>query len=212
VRLAFLAVFVVALSLWTHARPQAADVAPPDFEALVPLALEDWAGGDAPPLEAEAARILGADEYVHRYYTPQAAITDAATEDPDAVIEMDIAYYARPQAGAAMHSPLNCLPGNGWQVLDSGVASIGRGSNAINVRRLVVGLRGHRVAMTYWFQNRAGVIGHEYRQRFELLMNGLRGRPADAALVRVMALDTPNGHRAMKAFSDALVERLAAFR
>jgi len=196
-RLGAAATVLMLLSVWTHARPRVAHVLF-DFAGTVPLAFEDWVGRDAPRLDPDVARVLAADEYVHRYY-------GSRIPDPRSRIEMDIAYYRQPQAGAAMHSPLNCLPGNGWQVIDDRMTE--------GVRRLVVARGTDRVAMTYWFQNRGAVVGNEYRQRLELLRNGLQGRPTDAALVRVMALDTPNGHAALTRFTPALRSILeAAFR
>ena len=105
-----------------------------------------------------------------------------------------------------MHSPLNCLPGNGWRVIDARVAPVAFGGGA--ARRLIVGRGSTRIAMTYWFQNRGAVVGDEYRQRLQLLTSGLQGRPTDAALVRVMALDTAEGHAAMNRFTRELAPLL----
>ena len=198
IRLAIVACFLVALAAWTHARPIATATDIPDFARALPFAIDGWIGRDAPPLDADVARVLAADQYVHRYY-------GKAGER----IETDIAYYERPQAGAAMHSPLNCLPGNGWQVIESRTMQIGEGESAAYVRRLVVDRKGHRQVMAYWFQNRGAVIATEYRQRLRQLTSGLRGNPTDAALVRVMALETPAGQTAMETFSRAIMARLS---
>ena len=227
-RLATVAATLILLSVWTHARPRAANVGPFDFSTAVPLAFGDWIGRDAPPLEPEEARILAADQYVHRYYGPRHTYrprnanernanerdeNEPRTTNHGSRIEMDIAYYAQPQAGAAMHSPLNCLPGNGWLVTDSQVARVPAAGSAVDVRRLVVARGSDRVAMTYWFQNRGAVVGNEYRQRLQLLTNGLHGRPTDAALVRVMALDTKEGQQVLLSFTGELMAMLsAAFR
>jgi hypothetical protein len=68
----------------------------------------------------------------------------------------------------------------------------------------VVARGADRVAMAYWFQNRGAIAGDEYRQRLQFLTNGLHGRPVDAAVVRVMALDTRDGHDAIRRFSRGL--------
>ena len=228
-RLGIICVLLVALAAWTHARPMAHYADAPEFVTLIPLAFDGWIGREAPPLDPEVARVLAADQYVHRYYaktrvTPELKFGPTydkfgPTYDKFAPtyerqpIEADLAYYARPQAGAAMHSPLNCLPGNGWQIIETRPMTVAAGSRAWNVRRLVVDRNGHRIAMAYWFQNRGAVVGNEYEQRLRLLTNGLRGQPTDAALVRVMARDTEPGRRAMEAFTRDLIVRLnVAFR
>lgn len=205
-RIGVVAGVLLALSVWTHARPRPDDVPHVDAASAIPLAFGDWIGRDAPPLDPDVAATLAADRYVHRYY-------GLRRSGPEARVEMDLAYYARPQAGAAMHSPLNCLPGNGWQVIASAAVPAILGGQTGAARRLVVARGGDRVAMTYWFQNRGALVGNEYRQRLQLLVNGLQGRPTDAALVRVMALDTPDGHRSLTRFSAALAALLdATFR
>lgn len=207
-RLAAVGGVLVLLSVWTHVRPRATEAGTADF-SVIPFAFGRWIGRDAPPLDPEVARVLAADQYVHRYYGPRTT-NEQRTTNHEQRIEMDVAYYAEPQAGAAMHSPLNCLPGNGWQVIESRMMAVPlAGSEPVHVRRLVVARGGDRVAMSYWFQNRGAVVGHEYGQRLHLLTNGLRGRPTDAALVRVMALDTPPGHDALARFTRELVGLLS---
>jgi exosortase D (VPLPA-CTERM-specific) len=201
-RLGAVAALIVALAAWTHARPIAWPATSPAVASVIPLAFGDWAGREAPPLDPEVARILAADEYVHRFYGLRSTKFEQR-------VEMDVAYYAKPQAGAAMHSPLNCLPGNGWQVIETRRTPIHAGAATWDVRRLVVDRKGYRIAMAYWFQNRGAVVGNEFHQRFRLLTNGLQGRPTDAALVRVMALDTPAGHRTIDAFTRELIPTLA---
>jgi EpsI family protein len=212
-RLAIVGAVLVLLSVWTHARPHGAGLPRFDFGAALPLAFGEWIGRDAPPLDPNVARVLAADQYVHRYYGWRMAdggsrIADRGSRIAD--VEIDIAYYAQPQAGSAMHSPLNCLPGNGWQVIEARVVPVSHDRGIARVRQLVVARGADRIAMTYWFQNRGAVVGNEYRQRLQLLTNGLQSRPTDAALVRVMALDTTEGHSTMHRFTRALATHLTA--
>jgi len=205
-RAAAVATLLLALFVWTCARPTAAPAPPPALATTLPLAVDGWLGRDAPPLDPDVARVLAADEYVHRYYGRRAP-------QGRQVIEMDIAYYARPQTGAALHSPLSCLPGNGWQIVESYPTTLAADGAAWTVRRLTVDRKGYRVAMAYWYQHRGAVLGNEYRQRLRLLTDGLTGRPADAALVRVMAHDDGPGHRALEDFARMLLVRMRrAFR
>ena len=205
-RIAIIATVLVALAGWTHLRPAIVNASAPDFASTIPLAFGDWAGRDAPALDPDVATILAATQYVHRFYGLRSTGFDQR-------VEMDIAYYERPQAGAAMHSPLNCLPGNGWQVIESHTTRVRAGDRTWNVRRLVVDRKGYRIAMAYWFQNDGGVVGNEFEQRLHLLTSGLRGRTTDAALVRVMALDTETGRRALEAFTPTAIQAVkAAFR
>lgn len=201
-RIAVVAAMLVTLAAWTQLRPVGANASAPDFAAAIPLAFGDWAGREAPPLDPEIAAVLAADQYVHRFYGLRSTNFDQR-------VEMDVAYYQRPQAGAAMHSPLNCLPGNGWQVIESHTTAVRAGDRTWDVRRLVIDRKGYRIAMAYWFQNDGGVVGNEFAQRVHLLTSGLQGRTTDAALVRVMALDTESGRRALDAFTPTAIDAVA---
>ena len=205
-RLSVLAAALVGVAVWAHARPVTTAADLPDFAAALPFRFGEWSGREAPALDPEVAAVLAADQYVHRIYGVRR--TNYAER-----VEMDIAYYERPHAGAAMHSPLNCLPGNGWQIVESRSTPVRLADRTLTVRRLLVDRKGHRIAMTYWFQNRADVIASEWQQRLRQLTNGVRGVPTDAALVRVMALDTEDGRRALESFTPLLIEKLnRAFR
>jgi EpsI family protein len=201
-RVGVIGAVLALLAAWTHARPVSGALAAPDLASAVPFAFGDWAGRDAPALDPDSAQVLAADQYVHRFY----GLRSTGFSDR---VEMDVAYYARPQAGAAMHSPLNCLPGTGWQVVESRPERVAAGGETWNVRRLVVDRKGYRIAMAYWFQNRSAVVGNEFQQRLQLLRNGLHGRPTDAALVRVMALDTERGRRTLETFTRELIPMLS---
>jgi EpsI family protein len=210
-RLVIVAAVLTVMGAWTKARPHASDVDRFDFDRVVPLEFDGWVGREAPPLDPDVARVLAADQYMHRYY--RATDHELRTTDNARIVEVDVAYYARPQAGATMHSPLNCLPGNGWEVMESRTVPVATPAAPVDVRRLVIAQNGYRVAMTYWFQNRGVIVGNEYRQRFQFVANGLQGRPTDAALVRVMAKDTPAGHQALDEFTRRLATMLGgAFR
>jgi len=175
---------VAALFAATFGLSQIAEpVAAPRIAPLtsVPMAFARWSGSEAPPLQPEVARVLAADQYVHRYYA----------DAPGApAIEMDVAYYAQPRVGATAHSPLNCLPGNGWTMSEPAVRTLQTASGPRTVKEVTVARADARWAMSYWYQGRGRIDHNEFAARWHLFTDALRRRPADTALVRVM---TPAG-------------------
>ena len=165
-------VCVLAYAVTRAAAPVPAD--PPRLEAL-PIVLPGWSAVDAPPLDPDTARVLAADQYVHRFYRGSAG-----------TIEMDVAYYSQPRVGANMHSPLNCLPGNGWEVDTVRMLPIATADGTWDVQSLVVNRGRTRYAMAYWFQTRQRVLGGELSTRLSLLGDALQRRPTDAGIVRLM--------------------------
>ena len=166
---AFLAALVV-----TYRTAPAAAFAPPGLDTL-PFVVSGWEGTDAPALPEDVAEVLAADEYVRRYYRSSAG-----------VLEMDVAYYSQPRVGSNMHSPLNCVPGNGWEVTSVTTRSIQTSAGTWPVRELTVERGQTKYALTYWFQGRHRVIADEVSVRFYVLADALRRRPTDAGLVRLM--------------------------
>lgn len=146
----------------------------PELDRLA-TTLGPWVGTPAPPLDPEVARTLAADRYVHRYYT-----------GPGGTIEMDVAYYAQPRVGANMHSPLNCLPGTGWQMVDISETDVATAVGRWQVRDTIVERHGARYAMAYWFQSDHRVVADEFAARVRLLGDALQRRRTDAGLVRVI--------------------------
>jgi len=172
----------------------------------VPMTLASLAGQSAPPLAPDLARILAADQYVHRYYAAPGART----------IEMDIAYYAQPHVGGTAHSPLNCLPGNGWTMSEPRVREVNTASGRWSVREITVSRGDAHWAMTYWFQGRERIEADEFAARWNLFTDAVRRRPSDTAMVRVMTPVTPGdaaGHDVLAAFSSELIPQIdQAFR
>ena len=160
----------------TKAASTVPTLAPPNLEAL-PLRLDGWQGHPAKPLDPEVAKVLAADHYLHRYYL----------HDLGGAVEVDVAYYSQRRVGASMHSPLNCLPGNGWTVSEMQTLQLPTSRGPVEVREMIVRNNKAVFALAYWYQNAGRVLTGEANMRLTLLGDALRRRPADVGLVRVMA-------------------------
>lgn len=165
----------------THAGGSVARPPVPAFDDVA-FVLEGWDGMPAPELAPDVADVLAADAYLHRYYVSEIG-----------AVEMDVAYYTQRRVGASMHSPLNCLPGNGWTILEDRELTVDTSVGPRQVRELVVKRNESVYAMTYWYQNGHRVLSGEASTRLRLLADALQRRPADVGLVRVM---TPLSHEA----------------
>jgi EpsI family protein len=103
---------------------------------------------------------------------------------------MDLAYYGQPRVGANMHSPLNCLPGAGWQPIEKSYLPIavtdasGQAAD-ISVNRYVIEKGLDQQVVLYWYQSHGRVVANEYRSKFFLVYDAARLNRSDAALVRV---------------------------
>jgi EpsI family protein len=176
--------------------------APASHLAGLPLQFEGWTGTPEPDFDADTLRVLGVDEYIHRRYSSAA---------DQAGVGLYVGYYASQRQGDAIHSPLNCLPGTGWQAVARTRESIDPGGVRIDVNRLVVERDLDRLLILYWYDARGRSIANEYVNKLMLIADALRFNRTDGALVRVLApIRTTDeaAHREVVAFLNAAWPRL----
>src|ERR1041385_9460138 len=82
-------------------------VAPRRPLAELPMDLADWRGESDPPLTKAVLDILRADDYLMRTYYNYKA--------DRAVANLYIGFWQSQRQGDTIHSPLNCMPGAGWE-------------------------------------------------------------------------------------------------
>jgi EpsI family protein len=144
--------------------------------AEFPAAVGGWTAAGDVALDAASRDILRADDYLDRDYRDRSG----------RLVNLYIAYYASQRQGAAIHSPQNCLPGTGWQPVESRVETWQAGSRALPVNRYVIERGGRRQLAFYWYQGRGRVVADEFANRFWLIVDAAGLRRSDGALVRVM--------------------------
>jgi EpsI family protein len=169
-----------------------------------PWHVAGWQGQPLPPLDGEVLRVLGADEYLNRRYVREGAPP----------IDVYVGYYRSQRQGDVIHSPQNCLPGAGWQPVQTGRTAIRTASgDSAEVNRYVVQKGLERRLVLYWYQGRGHLVASEYANKAWLVVDALRMRRSDGALVRFMTpLGTGSPHaRAeedLRAFAAAVMEPL----
>lgn len=185
VRLAIVAACVVATSGYLRLLA-ASDVAVPAPRlASVPLAIGEWRGRDEGRLDPEAEAILHADAYTLRTY--------ARAETP---VSLFVAYYATQRAGQTIHSPLNCLPGNGWNWMERERRELRTDSGRdIEVNRNLARNGAATALVYYWYQSRGRTIASDYTNRLVLMYDALVRHRSDGALMRVVAPAAPGDPR-----------------
>jgi EpsI family protein len=155
------------------------DVPPREPFSRFPFQIGSWHGQDAERFSDEVMKVLGADDYLSRFY-----------ETEKAVVGLYVGYYKSQRQGDSMHSPLNCLPGAGWQPLDKSylpiqVTDANGDRSEITVNRYVIEKGLDQQVVLYWYQSHGRVIANEYRSKIFMVYDAARLNRSDAALVRV---------------------------
>jgi EpsI family protein len=175
----FLVICIVSGQLVTRASAPAPRAMLAPFSGF-PMAIGDWRGYQQPPFDADTLRILGVDDYLTRVYI-----------GPSAGLGLYIGYWGSQRQGDTIHSPLNCLPGAGWEpvsknTLQIDLAGAARTPGAISVNRYIVQKGLDRQLVLYWYQSHGRIVASEYLSRAYLVGDAIRLHRTDAALVRIM--------------------------
>ena len=102
------------------------------------------------------------------------------------VANLYVGYYATQRTGATYHSPLNCLPGSGWILSEPGKATISLPDGSSFVANKYVIQNGeYRSLMIYWYQGRGRNVASEYWGKVYTVVDSVRLRRSNGALVRV---------------------------
>ncbi|MGW8266770.1 MAG: exosortase C-terminal domain/associated protein EpsI [Longimicrobiales bacterium] len=149
------------------------------LDAVIPMTLIGLPGEDQEISESEA-RVAGFDDYLLRTY--------AGTEGSGADwVSLYVGYYESQTQGRTIHSPKNCLPGSGWEPLQSTVAAVPlTDGSAVQVNRYILQRENERALVLYWYQGRGRVAHNEYAVKYDLLKDAALRRRTDEALVRVV--------------------------
>jgi EpsI family protein len=114
-----------------------------------------------------------------------------------------IGYYATQRDGATYHSPLNCLPGSGWTMLDHSMITITLpNGESFVANAYVIENGGVRDRMIYWYQGRGRIIASEYWGKIYTVLDSVRLRRSDVAMVRVMVPITGSDATALESARD----------
>lgn len=140
--------------------------------------------------DEETEKVLRADDYVSRNF-----------ESNNQMASLYVGYYVTQRNGATYHSPLNCLPGSGWVMSDGGKITITpAGAPPFEANRWVIQNGNQRALMIYWYQGRGTAVASEYWAKIYTVLDSVRQRRSDGALVRVM---TPLGNSPAEAETSA---------
>jgi len=143
----------------------------------MPVKIGMWEEGQASEIDSRVMAKLGVDDYINTvYYNPE--LFPAS---------LYIGFYQSQREGDTIHSPLNCLPGSGWNPVRRGHVLIpANGNSGIEINRIII-LKGmDKQVVLYWYQSHGRVIASEYWGKIYTVLDALRTNRTDAALVRVI--------------------------
>jgi EpsI family protein len=127
-------------------------------------------------IDDEERRVAGVSDYVMRVFR----------RDSTTAISVYVGYYERQARGQTIHSPKNCLPGAGWEIVTAGTVEVAHDGGSRPVNRFLLGNGANRAVVYYWYQGRGRVEADEYRVKWNLLRDAALTGRTEEALVRIV--------------------------
>jgi EpsI family protein len=206
-RFAAAAALLASTALYLHARGQEW-ISPPHLQVTgFPREVGDWQGGQTLPFSAETLQILGPGEFLERIYQ----------RPHQPAVDLFLAYFPSQRTGDTIHSPKHCLPGAGWEPIQSSLVQLAAGEGrTITVNYWVIAKGEQRQVALYWYQAHGRVLANEFRAKFYQVWDAMRLSRTDGSLIRVITPVTElesidSAKRRAVAFSEQLVPMLGAY-
>lgn len=147
--------------------------------ATFPVTSNGWQTIREIPLDTKVLEVLRADDILNREYL-----------DPSSAraVNFLMEFFKTQRTGQSPHSPKNCLPGAGFEPLETRHLPIQVSGRAepIVVNAYVVARGAEKSIVLYWYQSHQRVIASEYWAKFWLVADAIRYRRSDTAMVRVV--------------------------
>ena len=130
-------------------------------------------------IDQETQDVLKADDTLNRVYLSPAR---------DTSVFFFIAFFKTQRYGQAPHSPKNCLPGNGYEPIESGTITVAVPGRAepVRINRYLTARGDEKSVTLYWYQSHDRIIAGEFAAKFWLIADSIRFHRSDTSLVKVV--------------------------
>lgn len=168
-----------------HFLARQAVVPPREQFATFPLEIDDWRCARNEPLDPAVIENLGATDTL---------VCNYVRADHTSAIGLYIGYHAtqiREEGGGSaensIHPPAHCLPGSGWDIIDSSTVPIdlpGLTDSNGTAKRLIIAKGPERQLVYYWYQMGGRVVSEDWQKILFVGYDRARRGRTDGALVR----------------------------
>ncbi len=142
------------------------------------------------------------------------------SEANDGAVHLYVGYHERQgrdrKTGKAssIHPPEHCLPGSGWDVIESSIVPIDAGLIG-EAKRFVVAKGNQRSLVYFWYHSRGRIIARSHEKILYMFLDRARLGRSDGSLVRftipIYNGDIEQAERAFDRFSQNVTPLLAGY-
>jgi len=148
--------------------------------ASLPYEFAEWQGADSVGLDDKSKLILQLDDYVKRVYK---------NKEGDAVY-LYIGYWKKQNGEhqAAKHSPVLCLPANGWELGQRNLTSFLVENLTIPVKKVFANLKDKEFLFHYYFFAGDAFYAQEWKALLNISTQTMTGGRSDGGIVEAYTL------------------------
>jgi len=167
-----------------------------------PEQLGQWQKSRDAVIDEPTMKVLRASDYILRDFQRR----------PDGqAANFYVGYYASQREGASYHSPLNCLPGSGWTLSKPDTVTIALpDGRSFAANKYVIQNGEYKSLMIYWYQGRGRTVASEYWGKVYTVIDSVRLRRSDGAMVRVTVPIGESESTALESAKDLAAQGAAA--
>ncbi|MBL0171142.1 MAG: EpsI family protein, partial [Gemmatimonadaceae bacterium] len=155
----FVPAMVLGLGVLLVSGMRAQHIVPPVQPiSSIPNIMLGYVGHDV-VIDTAEQRVAGMSHYVMREFR----------SDSVPAFSVYVGYYDRQVQGKTIHSPKNCMPGAGWEILTSAQVPLPGAAAGGKTNRVILSNQGVRALVYYWYQGRGRQESSEYRVKWDLL-------------------------------------------
>jgi len=163
----------------------------------IPIEIDGWIASPGRVPGDRELELLGATSYLSRDY-------HRARRD----LDLFISYYALQRAGESMHTPKNCLPAAGWEILKYDETKVPFGDRAERINKFTIQNGDARALVLYWYQTKDRIIANEYEGKGFLLWDAMTKGRTDGAVVRIIVADNAEAANDALGFARAILSEM----
>jgi len=176
-KLIIVAIFMLFAIFILNIAKESKEMHPLNEFSRFPLKIGKWQG-KKDFFNQKIYDILGVDDSVLGHYK----------DDKNQYVQLYIGFYRNQKEGDLIHSPKNCMPGSGWNIVNSGIEEVVLKDNkTIKVIKLNLKKDSEEQIVLYWFHSRGRIISSEYRQKIWLVIDSVTKRRTDGSFVRLIS-------------------------
>jgi len=167
---------IAAIANYSFSKPQAELTRQTlkDFPSII----DNWKAVNENKIDDKTMAVLLVDDYIMRTYI----------NNKGEAIGLYIGYFEIQREGKQVHSPRQCLPGGGWNVVKQSeylLETKDPKQRRVSINLNLMSKGSAKVLYLWWYHGRGRIYANEFLNKLYLVWDAITKRRTDGALVRI---------------------------